>query len=64
MEDKELNNVVPQVTEDLPAEENPVEVEAAIRHTITQATAERAGLSVEIKRLLLANAKVDLLSAY
>jgi RecA-family ATPase len=25
MEDKELNNVVPQVTEDLPAEENPVE---------------------------------------
>ena len=41
-------------------EENPVEVEAAIRHTITQATAERAGLSVEIKRLLLANAMTPL----
>ena len=41
-------------------EENPVEVEAAIRHTITQATAERAGLSVEIKRLLLAHAMTPL----
>ena len=41
-------------------EENPVEVEAAIRHTITQATAERAGLNVEIKRLLLANAMTPL----
>ena len=41
-------------------EENPVEVEAAIRHTITQATAERAGISVEIKRLLLANAMTPL----
>ena len=41
-------------------EKNPVEVEAAIRHTITQATAERAGLSVEIKRLLLANAMTPL----
>jgi acetylornithine deacetylase/succinyl-diaminopimelate desuccinylase-like protein len=41
-------------------EENPVEVEAAIRHTITQATAERAGLSVDIKRLLLANAMTPL----
>ena len=40
-------------------EENPVEVEATIRHTITQATAERAGLSVEIKRLL-ANAMTPL----
>jgi succinyl-diaminopimelate desuccinylase len=37
-------------------EENPVEVEAAIRHVITQAAASCPGIMVEIKRLLLANA--------
>ncbi len=41
-------------------EENPVEVEAAIRRTIEQAAGERAGISVEIKRLLLANAMTPL----
>lgn len=41
-------------------EENPVEVEAAIRRIIGQAAGERAGISVEIKRLLLANAMTPL----
>jgi acetylornithine deacetylase/succinyl-diaminopimelate desuccinylase-like protein len=42
-------------------EENPVEVEAAIRHTIDAGNAaERAGISVDIKRLLLANAMTPL----
>lgn len=41
-------------------EENPVEVEAAIRRIIEQAAGERAGISVEIKRLLLANAMTPL----
>ena len=41
-------------------EENPVEVEAAIRRIIEQAAGERAGMSVEIKRLLLANAMTPL----
>ena len=37
-------------------EENPVEVEASIRKVIADAAAESAGISVDIKRLLLANA--------
>jgi succinyl-diaminopimelate desuccinylase len=37
-------------------EENPAEVEATIRQVINGAAASRAGISVEIKRLLLANA--------
>jgi succinyl-diaminopimelate desuccinylase len=37
-------------------EENPVEVEATIRRVIAEATATRPGITVEIKRLLLANA--------
>ena len=37
-------------------EENPVEVEASIRRVIADAAAECAGISVDIKRLLLANA--------
>ena len=37
-------------------EENPAEVEATIRRVITEAAASRAGITVEIKRLLLANA--------
>jgi succinyl-diaminopimelate desuccinylase len=37
-------------------EENPVEVEATIRHVIAQAAAACPGITVEIKRLLLANA--------
>ena len=41
-------------------EENPVEVEATIRRVIEQAAAERAGISVNIKRLLLANAMTPL----
>ena len=41
-------------------EENPVEVEATIRRVIEQAAGERAGISVEIKRLLLANAMTPL----
>ncbi|SDZ81798.1 M20 family metallopeptidase [Acidovorax soli] len=41
-------------------EENPVEVEATIRRVIEQAAAERAGISVDIKRLLLANAMTPL----
>jgi len=36
-------------------EENPVEVEAAIRKVIADAAAESAGITVDIKRLLLAN---------
>lgn len=36
-------------------EENPVEVEADIRRVITEATAGLPGITVEIKRLLLAN---------
>ncbi|MEJ8825780.1 ArgE/DapE family deacylase [Variovorax humicola] len=36
-------------------EENPVEVEASIRKVIADAAAEMAGITVEIKRLLLAN---------
>jgi succinyl-diaminopimelate desuccinylase len=36
-------------------EENPVEVEANIRKLIADAAAERKGISVDIKRLLLAN---------
>ncbi|MDZ7865642.1 ArgE/DapE family deacylase [Acidovorax sp.] len=41
-------------------EENPVEVEANIRRVIEQAAAERAGISVDIRRLLLANAMTPL----
>ena len=41
-------------------EENPVQVEAAIRRVIEQAAGERAGISVDIKRLLLANAMTPL----
>ncbi len=37
-------------------EENPAEVEAHIRKVITDAAAETAGVSVDIKRILLANA--------
>ena len=37
-------------------EENPAEVEAAIRQVITDAAATHAGITVEIRRLLLANA--------
>ena len=37
-------------------EENPAEVEATIRRLIAQAAASRPGISVDIKRLLLANA--------
>ncbi|WP_198086984.1 ArgE/DapE family deacylase [Variovorax sp. E3] len=36
-------------------EENPVEVEASIRKVIADAAAESAGITVDIKRLLLAN---------
>ena len=36
-------------------EENPVEVEANIRQVIAEAAAESAGITVEIKRMLLAN---------
>lgn len=36
-------------------EENPAEVEANIRQVITDAAAERKGITVDIKRLLLAN---------
>lgn len=36
-------------------EENPAEVEADIRRVITEATSDLPGISVEIKRLLLAN---------
>ena len=41
-------------------EENPVEVEANIRRVIETAAGERAGISVEIRRLLLANAMTPL----
>ncbi|HZT54910.1 MAG TPA: M20/M25/M40 family metallo-hydrolase, partial [Burkholderiaceae bacterium] len=37
-------------------EENPAEVEATIREVIAEAAASRPGITVEIKRLLLANA--------
>jgi len=37
-------------------EENPVEVEAAIRRVIADAAAQCTGITVDIKRLLLANA--------
>ena len=37
-------------------EENPAEVEASIRKVIAEAAASRPGITVEIKRLLLANA--------
>jgi acetylornithine deacetylase/succinyl-diaminopimelate desuccinylase-like protein len=37
-------------------EENPTEVEANIRKVITDAAAETAGVTVDIKRILLANA--------
>ncbi len=37
-------------------EENPAEVEANIRQVITDAAAETAGVTVDIKRILLANA--------
>lgn len=43
-------------------EENPVEVEARIRQVIEQAAAERTGISVEIKRLLLARSMTPLAS--
>ena len=36
-------------------EENPVEVEATIRKIITEAAAQKTGITVDIKRLLLAN---------
>ena len=36
-------------------EENPVEVEATIRRVITEAAGEKAGITVEIRKLLLAN---------
>ena len=41
-------------------EENPVEVESTIRRVIEQAAGERAGITVDIKRLLLANAMTPL----
>ena len=41
-------------------EENPVEVEATIRNVITQAAAGCPGITVEIKRLLLANSLTPL----
>ena len=41
-------------------EENPGEVEASIRQVIEQAAAQRAGITVEIKRLLLAHAMTPL----
>ena len=37
-------------------EENPAEVEATLRRIIQEAVAKRAGVSVEVKRMLLANA--------
>jgi succinyl-diaminopimelate desuccinylase len=41
-------------------EENPVEVEAEIRRVIAEAAASHPGITVEIKRLLLANALTPL----
>jgi acetylornithine deacetylase/succinyl-diaminopimelate desuccinylase-like protein len=37
-------------------EENPAEVEAGLRALMAQAAAEKKGISIEVKRLLLANA--------
>ncbi|TRZ68580.1 MAG: M20/M25/M40 family metallo-hydrolase, partial [Comamonadaceae bacterium] len=37
-------------------EENPAEVEAGLRALMAQAAAEKTGISIEVKRLLLANA--------
>ena len=37
-------------------EENPAEVEANLRHVIQDAVASSAGISIEVKRILLANA--------
>ena len=37
-------------------EENPAEVEATLRQIIAEATAEKSGISVDVRRLLLANA--------
>jgi acetylornithine deacetylase/succinyl-diaminopimelate desuccinylase-like protein len=37
-------------------EENPTEVEAGLRALMAQAAAEKKGISIEVKRLLLANA--------
>ncbi|WP_213955430.1 ArgE/DapE family deacylase [Variovorax sp. dw_954] len=53
-------NVVPgkvvlKVDRRMIPEENPVEVEASIRKVITDAAAELPGITVDIKRLLLAN---------
>lgn len=41
-------------------EENPAEVEAEIRRVIAQAASERAGITVDIRRLLLAHAMTPL----
>ncbi len=41
-------------------EENPAEVEAAIRTCITQAAAEKPGITVDLRRMLLANAMTPL----
>ncbi|MEZ4073112.1 peptidase dimerization domain-containing protein, partial [Salmonella enterica] len=41
-------------------EENPVEVEAAIRRVIDEAAAGMEGIRVEVRRLLLANAMTPL----
>jgi len=41
-------------------EEDPVEVEAALRRVIAEAAASRAGISVEVRRLLLARALTPL----
>jgi acetylornithine deacetylase/succinyl-diaminopimelate desuccinylase-like protein len=37
-------------------EENPVEVEATLRRIIAEAAAQKSGISVDVRRLLLANA--------
>jgi acetylornithine deacetylase/succinyl-diaminopimelate desuccinylase-like protein len=41
-------------------EENPAEVEATLRQIIAEATAEKSGISVDVRRLLLANALTPL----
>ena len=41
-------------------EENPVEVEATLRQVIQDAVADSAGISIEVKRILLANALTPL----
>ncbi|MGS0753624.1 M20 family metallopeptidase [Roseateles sp. GG27B] len=41
-------------------EEIPAEVEASIRHVIAQAVADSAGITIDVKRLLLANALTPL----